>query len=548
MGDTAPPTSKSGVDIQYLEEGKPNMVTTQHVEGNALLVGQNGAIRKLPVPSSDPNDPLNFSRWRKLGIVVACCWFSTMSLTLVGGLGPILGVFFGIYLPQGKSANQIVWLSTMPSLFVGIGNWLIMPLALLCGRRPAFLLAIIITLVSCIGAGLSRSYEGHLGARIVQGISTGATESLLPLIISDVTFLHERAFYFGCYWTSQNVITSLLNLASSYEVAALGWRWYYGILSIAVGIGLFLAFFFSFETRYQRPATSIDGQFIFTDEFGVTHVLSDEESRQHLATLGEIETEIETSSETKSYLQLIKPFESLTPNGFHIALMSYPKMLKAFTSPGIAFAVLMSSIVLGIPIAMSLTYDTVLQQSYKWSASSVGLINLGTIPAGFLGLFYAGWFGDKLSVWLARRNNGVHLPEHRLILLLPAFVIGMIGLMVYAASAQWPGSYNWAAPILGWGLFQFTFLVVMIISTTFAAEVLPNNPGPALVVVVGSKNILAFASSYGLVPMVHKYNYITAFSMLAGIYAFIFLLGIPVYFYGPKWRAYIAQRQNQRKN
>jgi hypothetical protein len=47
---------------------------------------------------------------------------ATMSLTLVGGLGPILGVFFAMYTPQGKTQNQIVWLSTMPSLFVGIGK------------------------------------------------------------------------------------------------------------------------------------------------------------------------------------------------------------------------------------------------------------------------------------------------------------------------------------------------------------------------------------------------------------------------------------------
>jgi hypothetical protein len=92
-------------------------------------------------------------------------------------------------------------------------------------------------------------------------------------------------------------------------------------------------------------------------------------------------------------------------------------------------------------------------------------------------MFYAGWLGDKISLWLAKRNNGVHLPEHRLPILLPAFVVGLIGLMIYAASAQWPARYNWAAPVLGWALFQFTFITVIIVTTTFAAEVLPKNPG-----------------------------------------------------------------------
>lgn len=48
---------------------------------------------------------------------------AAMSLSCVGGLGAILGVFFEMYAPQGYSSNQIVWLSTFPSLFVGIGTW-----------------------------------------------------------------------------------------------------------------------------------------------------------------------------------------------------------------------------------------------------------------------------------------------------------------------------------------------------------------------------------------------------------------------------------------
>jgi hypothetical protein len=92
-------------------------------------------------------------------------------------------------------------------------------------------------------------------------------------------------------------------------------------------------------------------------------------------------------------------------------------------------------------------------------------------------MFYAGWMGDKITLWLAKRNGGLHLPEHRLIILVPGFVVGIIGLMLYAAGAQWPEKYNWAAPVLGWALIEFTFIVVIIVTTTFAAEFYPKNPG-----------------------------------------------------------------------
>jgi hypothetical protein len=46
-----------------------------------------------------------------------------MSLSVVGGLGAILGVFFQIYIPQGHTSTEVVWLGTFPSLFVGVGEW-----------------------------------------------------------------------------------------------------------------------------------------------------------------------------------------------------------------------------------------------------------------------------------------------------------------------------------------------------------------------------------------------------------------------------------------
>lgn len=46
-----------------------------------------------------------------------------MSLSLVGGLGAILDVFFQMYTREGRTTNEIVWLSTFPSLFVGVGQY-----------------------------------------------------------------------------------------------------------------------------------------------------------------------------------------------------------------------------------------------------------------------------------------------------------------------------------------------------------------------------------------------------------------------------------------
>lgn len=48
--------------------------------------------------------------------------------------------------------------------------------------------------------------------------------------------------------------------------------------------------------------------------------------------------------------------------------------------------------------------------------------------------------------------------------------------------------------MIGWTLEQFGFIVMLITTTHFAAEAYPQNPGPALVMVVGLKNVVSFGS------------------------------------------------------
>lgn len=90
--------------------------------GDVNLIDSNGQIRRIPIPSSNPNDPLNFNKWRKLGIIVCCCWFSVFSLVLVGGLGPIIPVFLKLYAPEGYAVSEVINLTTYPSLVMACGG------------------------------------------------------------------------------------------------------------------------------------------------------------------------------------------------------------------------------------------------------------------------------------------------------------------------------------------------------------------------------------------------------------------------------------------
>lgn len=62
-----------------------------------------------------------------------------------------------------------------------------LPLAIVFGRRPVFLFAIVLSAASSIGAALSKDFNGHFISRMFLGLGTGATESVSTLLLRMTT-------------------------------------------------------------------------------------------------------------------------------------------------------------------------------------------------------------------------------------------------------------------------------------------------------------------------------------------------------------------------
>jgi hypothetical protein len=73
---------KKGNAFDEVEKIQNNLQSNGHAVGNALLVGNDGHLRKVPVPSENPNDPLNFLPRQKYGVILVCCWFCKLPLKL----------------------------------------------------------------------------------------------------------------------------------------------------------------------------------------------------------------------------------------------------------------------------------------------------------------------------------------------------------------------------------------------------------------------------------------------------------------------------------
>jgi MFS family permease len=194
----------------------------------------------IPQPSDDVNDPLNWSRWKKIGAFSPLIIFAFLGNWVTAGLGVallilvndfqvslnaaadgfiaycVLGLGVGVLLPQSFSINIIQ-------------NFLWVPTALYIGKRPTFLLAASLFFAAIIWSAKAQTYRSLVAARVISGIAAACSEGLASAINADLFFLHERGLWMGIYILFLNLGPTLGSLISGFVVQSLGWRWHFWV-------------------------------------------------------------------------------------------------------------------------------------------------------------------------------------------------------------------------------------------------------------------------------------------------------------------------------
>lgn len=104
--------------------------------------------------------------------------------------------FFG---PPGptfaSSIAKVAYFFSALAILQGPGNLVWVPLAVKYGRRPVLVVSWIITTLCAIWSAVAKTYGSELASRIITGFACGVSESLVPMTIADIFFLHERGTF-----------------------------------------------------------------------------------------------------------------------------------------------------------------------------------------------------------------------------------------------------------------------------------------------------------------------------------------------------------------
>lgn len=172
---------------------------------------------------------------------------------MASSFGAILPSIYATY-GDDPRINDLV---TFPALFIGIGNFIFVPIAHAVGRRPVYLGSLSLLIACCIWCSYTDSLSSHIAGRDVLALAAGNAEALCPIMVQEVYFLHQRANKIAWFCALQTLGTAALTVASSYLATNAGWRWWYRVFAIVNACCLILAIFTVVETKYDRSITTL---------------------------------------------------------------------------------------------------------------------------------------------------------------------------------------------------------------------------------------------------------------------------------------------------
>ena len=178
-------------------------------------------IELHPKPTSDPLDPLNFSKASKFAALGVVMWkfvpnphaamvsgeeltwdryfiFTYLTTTTVPSFG-LLQEQYNI------TFSQVNWTVAIPALGLTVGPLIWSSLADIYGRRVIFITGTAIALVSTIGAAVAKTYSGYMAARFFQGFGVSPASTVGMAIINDMFFEHERGQKVGLWTLSLDI-------------------------------------------------------------------------------------------------------------------------------------------------------------------------------------------------------------------------------------------------------------------------------------------------------------------------------------------------------
>ena len=528
--------TESTVPSEYYDDnfipGTTNILTgyqqdTNSISSNKSLKRDKNGLVLLPQPSDSINDPLNWSKPRKIWHLMLLAFITALTAATSNDAGAAqdsLNETYGISYDAMNTGAGVLF------IFIGWSCMFFAPASSLYGRRITYLICLLFGTLGCMWFGFSRRTADTIWSQMFVGISEACAEAQVQQSLSDIFFQNNLGSVLTLYILATSVGSFLGPLIAELIAELMTFRWVGWWGAIICGATLVVLFFGCEETVYDRQlkiyeAARIENEALVDEKYdegdkdGQTRTISNDltEKKELPDALANVQSpsinninsstnyDIETNEEKPTpYLKriaLITPAPYLKGFGFKQYLNRFVIYFKVFTLP----AVWLSGLLWGLQDAY-MTFFLTTQDTFfydpPWNKSNTGvaIMNVATLIGACIGCIMSGIFSDKHVVWIAKRNNGVMEPEYRLYLLFITLIISPAGLIMFGVGAdkQWP----WQCIYVGLGFIGFGWGSIGDTAMSYLMDAYPEIVIQGMVGVSIINNTLAciftFACSYWL--------------------------------------------------
>ncbi|KAK4938433.1 hypothetical protein LTR10_021150 [Elasticomyces elasticus] len=533
------PGTVQAIDVR----GTFNNVRHAHGQQDTILI---------PQPSADPEDPLNWSDKRKLLNVISQCLYTFCTAIMIASLS---SAYLLMEKDTGISLANINTGTGLEYLFLGWCNVFWQPIAINYGRRPVLLISMVGTCAISLWTACVKSTGEWYANRILQGFFLAPIETLVEICIADIFFSHQRARWMATYTWTLFCGPFLGPVAAGFVADRFGWQWVQYVVCCIGWPATLIVFFTLEETMFFRRTVQEEALIEFEtktsdpvlkgldgtkspDTPATTEKAAD--TRPEAATgAADHAGEVGSTYPRKSYRQKLKVWGFRAkgqPNTF-LKDVVLPFTLVRF--PAMVFAGLLVGSILSWFNVVNGTVALILGSApYSFSAEMIGVAYISCVIGVSVGCFLSGHLSDWIARYMARRNNGVREPEHRLWLALIPMVIHPVGCILYGVGAA--HHVHWVGVLFGLGLICVCLPMGTSVAFNYIMDCYKEVAGEGIVTAILFRNTMGFAFAYAVVPMINGIGLQDSFILLAFLGMGFWGLSLPMIMFGKTFRKHTA--------
>ncbi|KAJ5700974.1 hypothetical protein N7493_012020 [Penicillium malachiteum] len=449
---------------------------------------------KSAIEDEDVNNPQNWSLLAKLSTYLTICSFTFLANVNSSNFTVATSAVIKEFGVSQTKAGQLVCFNVF--LF-GVGNIFWVPLMRVTGKRPVYLIAMLLLSMINVWSSQCTSYGELLASRIVSGFAAAAADATVPAVVADMVPAKDRGHYMMFFHLAMTAGLFVGPLINAYLVQQQDWRWMCYFLAIAVGVVWLVAIFTIRETSYVKR-----------------HVGRKRSQWQWMSlTIG--------FNRDASFLQALMDI---------LANAAYPPLIWCSLTIGIS---------VGWNIVVQLTSSrTFLKPPYNWELGDLGLLSI----SGFIGCLFAFYLGGRLIDIISNRSTIKHgqvrMPEYRLPAIIIPGTVGPAGILIFGLCIA--HQTHWIGPAIGYAMQAFGVAAISNVAVTYSLDSYKPVTGEALVIIFVIRNTIGMLLSLYASDWITRQGTAAVFGEMTAIQVVSVLFAIPLYYFGRSLRAWTS--------